>query len=53
MLGTCSSINFTYNNSNSGAETVAFTTGVPGPLPLIGAGMAFGFSRKLRARLRA
>lgn len=53
MQGTYSSIGFNYNNSNAGAETVAFTTGVPGPLPLMGAGMAFGFSRKLRARLRA
>jgi len=26
---------------------------VPGPLPLFGAGMAFGFSRKLRKRLKA
>lgn len=26
---------------------------VPGPLPLMGAGMAFGFSRRLRRRLRA
>ena len=27
-------------------------TGTPGPLPLIGAGMAFGFSRRLRSRVR-
>jgi hypothetical protein len=26
---------------------------VPGPLPLLGAGMAFGFSRKLRKRISA
>jgi hypothetical protein len=26
---------------------------VPGPLPLLGAGMAFGFSRKLRSRIKA
>lgn len=26
---------------------------VPGPLPLMGAGMAFGFSRKLRSRIKA
>ena len=36
-------------------HSVTFTTGVPvpGPLPWMGAGMAFGFSRKLRARLRS
>lgn len=27
-------------------------TGTPGPLPLIGAGAAFGFSRRLRSRVR-
>jgi hypothetical protein len=55
MLGIYSSTGFTYNNSASFANSVALTVGipVPGPLPLIGAGMAFGFSRKLRARLRA
>ena len=26
---------------------------VPGPLPLLGAGMAFSFSRKLRSRIKA
>jgi hypothetical protein len=25
--------------------------GVPGPLPIIGAGVAFGFSRRLRRRI--
>ena len=25
----------------------------PGPLPLLGAGAAFGFSRKLRGRIKA
>jgi hypothetical protein len=29
------------------------TSSVPGPLPLLGAGMAFGFSRKLRSRIKA
>ena len=28
-------------------------TDVPGPLPVVGAGMAFGFSRKLRSRIKA
>jgi hypothetical protein len=54
MLGTYSSLDFIYNNPTGAYHSVAFTTGVPvpGPLPLMGAGMAFGFSRKLRARLR-
>lgn len=29
------------------------STGVPGPLPLVGAGIAFGYSRKLRKRIAA
>ena len=29
------------------------TTTVPGPLPLLGVGMAYGFSRKLRGRIKA
>jgi hypothetical protein len=58
MLGTYSSFNFIYNNPTTAYHSVAFTTGVsvPGPLPLMGVGIAFGFSgklRKLRARLRA
>jgi hypothetical protein len=28
------------------------TTGVPGPLPLLGIGAAFGMSRKLRKRIK-
>jgi hypothetical protein len=28
------------------------TTGVPGPLPLFGIGAAFGFSRRLRNRIK-
>jgi hypothetical protein len=27
-------------------------TAVPGPLPVLGAGVAFGFSRKLRRRIK-
>lgn len=56
MLGNYSTINFTYNNGNAAVNSVAFTTGgtyVPGPLPLLGAGMAFGFSRRLRRRVQA
>ena len=30
-----------------------FVQGVPGPLPLLGAGTAFGFSRRLRRRSKA
>jgi hypothetical protein len=29
------------------------TSSVPGPLPILGAGAAFGFSRKLRSRIKA
>ena len=56
MLGTYSTINFAYNNSTGSVQSVAFTTGaneVPGPLPLMGAGVAFGFSRRLRRRIKA
>jgi len=28
------------------------TTRVPGPLPLLGAGAAFGFSRRIRSRIK-
>ena len=28
-------------------------SGVPGPLPLLGAGLAFGYSRKLRSRIKS
>lgn len=31
----------------------AFNTPVPGPLPVVGAGAAFGFSRRLRRRVKA
>lgn len=54
MLGTYSTINFVYNNTTGGAQSVAFAAGanaVPGPLPLMGAGVAFGFSRRLRRRI--
>ena len=27
-------------------------TSVPGPLPLLGAGAAFGFSRRIRSRIK-
>ncbi len=34
-------------------DTYSQRPDVPGPLPLVGAGMAFGWSRKLRSRVRA
>jgi len=48
-------ISFLYNNPNAGVESVAFTAGVdvPAPLPLMGASVAFGFSHRLRRRIRA
>jgi len=33
--------------------TVSFTTDVPVPLPIVGAGLAFGFTRKLRKRAKS
>ena len=32
--------------------TAANTTNVPGPLPVLGAGAAFSFSRRLRRRIK-
>lgn len=49
-------IAFTYGNTTGAVQSVAFTTGlaqVPAPLPLMGAGVAFSFSRRLRRRIRA
>jgi hypothetical protein len=40
----------TLNNSFTQGDTSHDT--VPGPLPLLGAGAAFGFSRKLRSRIK-
>jgi hypothetical protein len=42
--------------SNSGAGVTQFAnrvTQTPGPLPILGAGAAFGFSRKLRKRIKS
>ena len=43
--------------SNTGAGVTQFANRleqkVPGPLPILGAGAAFGFSRKLRRRVNA
>jgi hypothetical protein len=58
MLGTYSTINFAYVNTTGAVQSVAFTAGAnkveaPGPLPLLGAGVAMGFSRRLRRRISA
>lgn len=57
MLGAFTTINFAYNNTSGSVQSVAFTTGVaapsPGPLPLLGAGVAFSLSRGLRRRIRS
>lgn len=36
----------------AGAKPTASSAAAPGPLPLLGAGAAFGYSRRLRSRLR-
>ena len=47
----------TYVTTNGTAQitglTNSFQTAVPGPLPILGAGAAFGFSRKLRNRIKS
>lgn len=46
---------FTLNNGTSWAGTSApyfYLTDVPGPLPLLGAGTAFAYSRRLRRRVK-
>jgi hypothetical protein len=55
LPGTHSAINFTYNNTSASFNSVAFTVGVPvpGPLPLMGVAIGFGFTRKLRRRIRS
>ena len=60
LLGTYSMLDFTYNNSSAAFSSAGFTTGVltfvppvPGPLSLMGVAMGFGFSRKLRRRIRS
>lgn len=37
----------------TGITNTFMSTAVPGPLPVLGAGAAFGFSRKLRRRIKA
>jgi hypothetical protein len=61
--GTVSSLTFTSNLSRTGGKIDTITdtltqkigdpiSTVPGPLPILGAGAAFGFSRKLRNRIK-
>jgi hypothetical protein len=43
---------FTAANRNLNSFTTTYTQNVPGPLPLLGAAAAFGFSRRLRSRIK-
>jgi hypothetical protein len=40
-------------NNRPNSLTGVFTTDVPLPLPVVGAGFAFGFTRKLRQRAKS
>lgn len=59
MLGTYgpgSNLVFQYANATAGVQSMTFTVGgefnkTPGPLPLLGAGVAFRYSRRLRQRV--
>lgn len=49
-------VNVSHGLTNTGAPLQSFTDTViqtPGPLPILGAGAAFGFTRKLRRRINA
>lgn len=49
------SVELTYSNFVNNSPLPTFTntiTQTPGPLPILGAGAAFGFSRKLRKRIK-
>jgi hypothetical protein len=49
------SVELIYSNSVNNSPLPSFTniiTQTPGPLPILGAGAAFGFSRKLRKRIK-
>lgn len=49
-------LSFGNSNSNASSSVLVFTpvapASVPGPLPLLGAGAAFGWSRRLRRRIK-
>ena len=42
-----------YTTGNVNIDAIKNTFQTPGPLPVLGAGAAFGFSRKLRSRIKA
>ena len=60
-FGTMIYVTDTYKTTNDMASIIGISNGfkaeapqdVPGPLPLLGAGAAFGFSRKLRNRVKS
>jgi uncharacterized repeat protein (TIGR03803 family) len=43
----------TTNLGGANGQGTLYTLQVPGPFPIVGAGMAFGWSRKLRRRIKA
>ena len=47
------SLSGTYSFTSFSGSTLSFTTDVPVPLPVVGAGMALGFTRKLRKRAKS
>lgn len=54
--GPSSEINVSHTLTNTGDPMQGWTDSIiqtPGPLPILGAGAAFGFSRKLRRRIKA
>lgn len=56
MGGPTSVINVSHSLTNTGDPMQSWTDTIvqtPGPLPILGAGAAFGFSRKLRRRIKA
>jgi hypothetical protein len=54
VSGVYASVSSIYGATFGGGVSIAqLPQPVPGPLPLLGAASAFGFSRKLRRRLRA
>ena len=44
---------YSYNAAPLSISSLKFTTDVPVPLPVVGAGLAFGFTRNLRKRAKA
>jgi len=50
---TMASLNSILNSFSQIEQPIPPDTEVPGPLPLLGAGAAFGFSRRLRSRVQA